>query len=139
MRPAVSAATLELDLAATADAPAVARRAVCQALEGLPLDLVAVELVVSEAVTNVVIHAYRDRATPLDPGRARVSLSVAPEGLSVSVEDDGLGMGPRFDSPGAGLGLLVMTGLCAELRFVRRHRGTRVVAHFAFGDRATTR
>jgi anti-sigma regulatory factor (Ser/Thr protein kinase) len=61
-----------------------------------------VRLAVSEAATNAVLHAYRDR----DPGQIRVDASVTDDGcLRIVVEDDGFGPLPRPDSPGLGLGL----------------------------------
>ena len=58
-------------------------------------------LAVSEAVTNVVHHAYVDR--PAGPMRVRVE--IGSEQIEVSVEDDGSGMRPRADTPGVGLGM----------------------------------
>jgi serine/threonine-protein kinase RsbW/stage II sporulation protein AB (anti-sigma F factor) len=61
-----------------------------------------VRLAVSEAATNAVLHAYRDR----EPGEIRVAASVEDDGmLTIVVEDDGFGPLPRPDSPGLGLGL----------------------------------
>jgi serine/threonine-protein kinase RsbW/stage II sporulation protein AB (anti-sigma F factor) len=60
-----------------------------------------IRLAVSEAVTNAVLHAYRDR----DPGQIRVDARLAEGSLRIVVEDDGFGPLPRSDSPGLGLGL----------------------------------
>jgi anti-sigma regulatory factor (Ser/Thr protein kinase) len=61
-----------------------------------------VRLAVSEAATNAVLHAYRDR----DPGQIRVDAGLTDDGsLRIVVEDDGFGPLPRPDSPGLGLGL----------------------------------
>ncbi|HET6507139.1 MAG TPA: ATP-binding protein [Baekduia sp.] len=61
-----------------------------------------VRLAVSEAATNAVLHAYRDRP----PGEIRVDARVTDDGcLRIVVEDDGFGPLPRPDSPGLGLGL----------------------------------
>jgi serine/threonine-protein kinase RsbW/stage II sporulation protein AB (anti-sigma F factor) len=61
-----------------------------------------VRLAVSEAATNAVLHAYRDR----DPGQIRVDAHMLDDGrLKIVVEDDGFGPLPRPDSPGLGLGL----------------------------------
>jgi serine/threonine-protein kinase RsbW/stage II sporulation protein AB (anti-sigma F factor) len=61
-----------------------------------------VRLAVSEAATNAVLHAYRDR----EPGEIRVLANVEDDGLlTIVVEDDGFGPLPRPDSPGLGLGL----------------------------------
>jgi anti-sigma regulatory factor (Ser/Thr protein kinase) len=68
-----------------------------------------VALAVSEAATNVVLHAYVDRERP---GEFRVVAEVLEEvgarDLQVCVDDDGRGMMPRFDSPGAGMGLPII-------------------------------
>src|SRR4051794_36347353 len=61
-----------------------------------------VKLAVSEAATNAVLHAYRDR----EPGEIRVHAELDDRGgLTITVEDDGFGPLPRPDSPGLGLGL----------------------------------
>lgn len=61
-----------------------------------------VRLAVSEAVTNAVLHAYRDGA----PGLIRVHAGCDEDGtVTIVVEDEGLGPLPRPDSPGLGLGL----------------------------------
>ena len=74
-----------------------------------------VRLAVSEAVTNVVLHAYPDREKP-----GPVELTAALEGaaLLVTVRDEGTGMSPRIDSPGLGLGLplIAQTAHSLEVR-----------------------
>jgi anti-sigma regulatory factor (Ser/Thr protein kinase) len=73
---------------------------------GVPADrLGSIALAVSEACTNVVVHAYRQHATA---GRFSVGLDLERDSLRISVRDDGLGMRPRFDSPGLGLGLPII-------------------------------
>jgi serine/threonine-protein kinase RsbW len=61
----------------------------------------AVGIAVSEAVTNVILHGYRKPP----PGEFMLRLEVQDEALCVTVTDDGVGMQPRTDSPGAGMGL----------------------------------
>jgi len=68
----------------------------------------AVQLGVSEAVTNVVVHAYGDAA---EPGPVEVAAALAAGELWVIVADTGSGLHPRRDSPGLGLGL----GLIAQV------------------------
>jgi serine/threonine-protein kinase RsbW len=63
---------------------------------------VDVALAVSEACTNVVMHAYIDAPAP---GWLTVEASHHDGELVVSVRDEGRGMLPRSDSPGLGLGL----------------------------------
>jgi serine/threonine-protein kinase RsbW/stage II sporulation protein AB (anti-sigma F factor) len=58
-------------------------------------------LAVSEAVTNVVHHAYRD----VQPGSVRVRVALDRPEIEVMVQDDGGGMVPRPDTPGLGLGM----------------------------------
>ena len=62
----------------------------------------AIALAVSEATTNVVLHAYRERD---DPGAFTLELDIDPGSLLIDVRDDGMGMAPRDDSPGMGFGL----------------------------------
>jgi serine/threonine-protein kinase RsbW/stage II sporulation protein AB (anti-sigma F factor) len=62
----------------------------------------AVKLAVSEAVTNAVMHAYVDAD---EPGEVRVDTCLREGEIRVVVSDDGLGMMPRLDSPGLGVGL----------------------------------
>jgi anti-sigma regulatory factor (Ser/Thr protein kinase) len=86
-----------------------ARNAVCRfaAIAGARREQVdALRLAVSEALTNVVMHAY-DRT----PGRIQVTAWLAADELWVLIADDGAGLHPRVDSPGLGLGL----GLIAQL------------------------
>ena len=67
--------------------------------------LLRIALAVSEAATNAILHAYRGKAVD---GDVRVLVHWADEFLDVSVCDDGIGMAPRPDSPGLGLGLGLM-------------------------------
>ena len=67
--------------------------------------LTQIQLAISEAVTNVVIHAYVDAP---QPGPVRVAAHVENSTVNVVVADEGRGMVPRLDSPGLGLGLALM-------------------------------
>ena len=67
----------------------------------------AARLAVSEAVSNVVVHSYRD----LGPGAFTISVEWNGGELKVTVRDHGCGMMPRMDSPGAGLGLPLIASL----------------------------
>jgi anti-sigma regulatory factor (Ser/Thr protein kinase) len=70
-----------------------------------PALLASIALAVSEACTNVVLHAYRERAAA---GTFKVWLDLERDSLRISVRDDGLGLHPRADSPGLGLGLPII-------------------------------
>ena len=67
----------------------------------------AVRLAVSEAVSNVIVHGYRESGD----GAFTVAIEWEGEHLRVSVRDAGCGMSPRMDSPGAGLGLPLIANL----------------------------
>ena len=78
----------------------------------------AVMLAVSEALTNVVVHAYVDR----DPGPMIVEAWPDEDGhLRVLICDEGRGMMPRTDSPGLGVGLSLMAQMADEVRVANRH------------------
>lgn len=69
---------------------------------------------VSEAVTNAVVHAFRN-GSPAD-GTVTVEVEVtAGRVAKVVVSDDGEGMTPRPDTPGLGLGLPLMAQLATSL------------------------
>ncbi len=76
-----------------------------------PATVKAIAVAVGEACANVAVHAYRHSA----PGEMVVSASVAGDDLTVQVIDYGVGMTPRSDSPGIGLGLMLMSKLSDAL------------------------
>jgi anti-sigma regulatory factor (Ser/Thr protein kinase) len=123
--------SLELDLAAEPESAARVRQALREALAGVAVDIDAVELAVSEAVANVTVHAYRgERAPAADPGRVQVSARVDGDELWIVVSDDGVGMLPRPDSPGLGLGLPLIARLSDGLEIEQRPTGSRMVMRF---------
>lgn len=128
MSAVVEATLLDVDLLAEPRSASKARRAVLGALSGIAVDKDAIGIVISEAVTNAVVHAYRDRDVP---GRVHVSASLDDHGVEVSIDDDGLGMSPRTDSPGVGLGLPLMGDLADRVEVSSRYPGTRIAAFFA--------
>ena len=93
---------------ATAPTVGPIRRAVAEFARDHGASLPALEsvsLAVSEALTNVVVHAYRDAPAP---GPVLVVVTVRGRLLTVTVADEGCGMAPRSDSPGLGLGMGLM-------------------------------
>jgi anti-sigma regulatory factor (Ser/Thr protein kinase) len=86
-----------------------------------------IAVAVTEAVANVVVHAYRGIAA----SGVEIALSGDEEALDVEIRDRGVGLRPRDDSPGLGLGLGLMAqladsfevadvdggGTCVHLRF----------------------
>ena len=88
---------------------------------GLPAETRdAVTLAASEAATNVVVHAYPEQDVP---GTIEVNATVAMDELWVIVTDAGLGLRPRLDSPGLGLGLAIIAQLADGVDLVRPTSG----------------
>ena len=114
--------------------PAI-RRAVGAVARDLGADhelLLQINLAVSEAATNAIQHAYRDRAEG-DAGDVRVVVRGREGCLVVHVHDDGIGLVPRSDSPGLGLGLCLMAHETHRFEIRKRPEGgTEVVLHFDF-------
>jgi serine/threonine-protein kinase RsbW/stage II sporulation protein AB (anti-sigma F factor) len=67
---------------------------------------------VSEAASNVVLHAYPPGE---GPGPVHVVVDVSDGTVHVTVADEGHAMTPRFDSPGAGLGLPIVANVATRL------------------------
>lgn len=100
-------------------------------------DLVdAVRLAVSEAATNVVVHAYSDDA---EPGLLGIEAWVDEGALFVLVCDNGGGMRPRPDTPGLGLGLPLVAQLADDFRVEDRPGGggTKVSMRFSLDGSGT--
>jgi serine/threonine-protein kinase RsbW/stage II sporulation protein AB (anti-sigma F factor) len=121
-------------VAATADQVAVLRAAVsdyAQRVGVVDQRLGDIRLAVSEAVTNAVLHAYRDRP----PGEIRVQAAVQDDGsLRIVVEDDGFGPLPRPDSPGLGLGLPTIASVADAVELsAGAAAGARLSMRFATG------
>jgi anti-sigma regulatory factor (Ser/Thr protein kinase) len=104
------------------------RAAVVDFAQGLGFeDTGQIALAVSEALTNVVIHAYRDR----DVGDVRIVACDEPDRLVVVVRDYGAGMLPRADSPGLGLGLPLISSMTDALQIEAADgTGTLLRMHF---------
>ena len=78
-----------------------------------------VRLAVSEAVTNVVRHAY-----PLDPGEIRVRALVGEDVLEVVVSDDGCGVHrDGADDGGLGFGLALICEVSDQMTLAPRSDG----------------
>jgi serine/threonine-protein kinase RsbW len=124
---------IRLRVPARAENVFVVRQALTGLGQALDLDRALIDdikIAVTEACTNVVLHAYRDADGPLEieawPGDGR---------LRVVVRDQGGGITPRADppSPGLGLGLPLMAALTEEMRLAHAaDGGTEVHMTFAF-------
>ena len=91
-----------------------------------------IALAVSEALSNAVLHAYVGHDSPGDVG---VDAWIDERALRVVVCDDGVGMLPRTDSPGLGLGLSLMARMTEHLEVESPDatRGMRLRMTFAIG------
>lgn len=126
----VDTADIELALPARAENIAVVRHAFGALGDAFGLQaqvLSDIRLAITEACTNVVVHAY-----PEDTGPMQVEATLAGDELTVIVRDEGPGITPRADSPGLGLGLPLIASL-AETVELRRHddRQTEVCMTFS--------
>ena len=116
------------------DSVAEGRRALVEVLRGLGIPglvLDDIALGVSEACTNVVLHAYDDGAH----GHFALTCRVDAATVEVVVEDDGRGLTPRPDSAGLGLGLPLMASVAAGVVMSATDSGgTRVTMVFDRDD-----
>ena len=81
--------------------------------------LEAIRLAASEAITNVVMHAYEQG----EGGEVQVNASYIEGELWVLIADCGHGLRPRDNSPGLGLGLALIAGLADEFQILSRGSG----------------
>ena len=77
-----------------------------------------IRLLVSEAVTNAVRHAYGDGA-----GTVEATAAVTGGGITILVSDDGTGTRAQSSDPGAGWGWPLMAALSEQLTIRRRSGG----------------
>jgi serine/threonine-protein kinase RsbW len=98
-----------------------ARRAAVEFARGVGADARAqfgIELAVSEACTNAIVHGYADGPAEI----FTVEAELLGEELCVIVRDRGRGMVPRPDSPGLGLGLPLISQMADRVE-VRSPQG----------------
>ncbi len=135
-RGGIATPDIELTLPARAENIAVVRHAFGALDDALVLDaqtLADIRLAVTEACTNVVLHAYREG----EEGPLEIRADIEADRLSVIVRDHGPGITPRADSPGLGLGLPLIASL-AEAVELRRNEDdhTEVSMMFSLASRA---
>lgn len=116
---------------ATRQAPGEGRRAIREFVspaQPTPRALDSIAVCVSEAITNVVMHAYREMPSP---GRIDIAAELSGDSLTVRVSDQGHGLEPRLDSPGLGLGLPLISQFAASSEIASPQQGgTEVVMRF---------
>jgi len=109
----MAAPDVRLSMPARPEGVAVVRQALAGLADALAFDANVVadmKMAVSEACTNVVVHAYDDEAGVLE-----VDMTAGDEGLTIQVRDHGTGIKPRADRsrdvPALGLGLPLIAAL----------------------------
>jgi len=130
---------LRLRVPARPENVAVVRQAltgICEALAAEAKVVADVKLAVTEACTNVVVHAYGE-----DAKAPSIEVEAHPgvDGLSVVVRDHGRGILPRAESKGLGLGLPLIAALTRNVEIRRASEelgGTEVVMAFALDETA---
>lgn len=109
--PAVVPPEVLLTMPARAQSVGVVRQALTGVADALDFDtsvLADMKMAVTEACTNVVVHAYEDS------GMLEVEMIAGEEGLTIVVRDHGAGIQPRPARSGAaalGLGLPLIAAL----------------------------
>ena len=134
MSDATVAPEVRLTMPARAEGVGVVRQALAGMADALAFDAAVVadmKMAVTEACTNVVVHAYDS-----DSGMLEVEMRAAEEGLTIVVRDHGSGIQPRparAEPPALGLGLPLIAALsdAFELRG-SAGRGTEVRMTFAY-------
>src|ERR671923_163192 len=131
MRPAPD---VRLTLPARAEGVAVVRQALAGIADALDVDaavLADMKMAVSEACTNVVVHAYDD-----GDGLLEVDMSADDVGLTIRVRDHGSGIQPQVRSrevPALGLGLPLIAALSDSFELHgSAGQGTEVRMTFAY-------
>jgi anti-sigma regulatory factor (Ser/Thr protein kinase) len=109
--PAESPRSMHELLPATLDSVGEARRAVRRFTRDLEVDVDGIVLAVSEAVANVVAHAYLYEAA----GTIDLMGAASPSEVTIVVRDHGGGLSAGEDRPGAGFGLPIIRQLAQRV------------------------
>jgi serine/threonine-protein kinase RsbW len=79
-----------------------------------------IALAVSEAAANAAVHGFLGMPVP---GSIVVTAESSASRVLVVVTDDGTGLSPRSDSPGLGLGLIIIAEVTDALEIVSGAEG----------------
>jgi anti-sigma regulatory factor (Ser/Thr protein kinase) len=98
------------------------------AASGAAIDqLESIRLATSEVLTNVVLHAYHD-----GPGWIEVTAAAVSDELLILISDDGRGLHAPNNSPGLGLGLMLVSQVADDFSIgARASGGTEVQIRFS--------
>jgi anti-sigma regulatory factor (Ser/Thr protein kinase) len=114
--------TLSESYPAIPEAVPLARRALIEFASAAGADdeiLDSVRLAASEAISNVVCHAYGDE----EGGAVHVTAAVASGELWLLISDDGHGLEVASRHPGLGMGLVLISSVADHFAVVRRSSG----------------
>jgi anti-sigma regulatory factor (Ser/Thr protein kinase) len=128
--PPARSLTLHERLPATLESVGAARRAIRGFAAGLEVDLDGIALAVSEAVSNVVAHAYDD---DVSDGDVELSAGASPFELIVTVRDRGRGLAAGNVRPGAGFGLTIIRRVAEQVEVSDTPRGVALTMAFRRG------
>ncbi len=90
-----------------------ARREICALATrcgATPETVDAIRLAASEALTNAILHAYRE-----EPGMVHVTAAVVSGEMWLLIADEGCGLHAGADRPGLGLGLAMIAHVADDL------------------------
>lgn len=113
---------MEMSLPARAENIALVRHAFGALGEALTVDeqlLSDMRLAITEACSNVVVHAYAGR----EPGPLLLDATLGDGELTVVVRDEGPGIAPHPGSAGLGLGLPLIASLAESVELGRDEQG----------------
>jgi serine/threonine-protein kinase RsbW len=130
-----TAPDVRLTLPARPEGVAVVRQALAGMADALAFDAAVVadmKMAISEACTNVVVHAYEE-----EDGLLEVEMSADDTGLTIRVRDHGSGIRPRGErrgeAPALGLGLPLIAALSDAYEMTgTAGRGTEVKMKFEY-------
>jgi anti-sigma regulatory factor (Ser/Thr protein kinase) len=121
--------TMREQLPATVDSVAAARRAVRHFAADLGVDLDGMTLAVSEAVANVVAHAYEEGTS----GVIDLSATASPFEVAIVVRDRGRGLEAAHASHGAGFGIEIIRRLAQHVALDDSASGVALTMRFRRG------
>jgi anti-sigma regulatory factor (Ser/Thr protein kinase) len=121
--------TMREQLPATVESVAAARRAVRHFAAELEVDVDGITLAVSEAVANVVAHAYEEGAS----GVIDLSATASPFEVAIVVRDRGGGLAAARASHGAGFGMEIIRRLAHHVALDDSASGVALTMRFRRG------
>jgi anti-sigma regulatory factor (Ser/Thr protein kinase) len=122
--------TMQEQLPATLESVAEARRAVRRFTRRLDVDVEGITLAVSEAVANVVAHAYAEG----ESGIIDLSGTASPHEVAIVVRDRGRGLeAAAGESRGAGFGMEIIRRLAQDVALEDGARGVALTMRFSRG------